>query len=221
MTKVYTLEGGCHHLSSRTHKLYVALSHPLSHAGALHSYPLGSPKEHRPTKVTQVSPGTQQPRPSHLITLSHYWTHTFLSHSVTFTHSQRTSVFLRQSHPSTAAHNGVRPLPIPNVWNFPQHNVQHFLELLYFLHILIHIRITVTTYTFLPINTHIKQNISYTRISPRATITGPQLPLIHTHPEISLSFDTHSPPEMRPIGTRSHQETLTHVWGSTTQVVSR
>lgn len=94
---------------------------------------------------------------------------------------------------------------------------------MYFLHILIHIRITGTTYTFLPIkNTHIEQNISYTRISLRATITGPQLSLIHAHPEIFFSFDIHSPPEMRPIRTRSHQETHHHTClGIHNSVVSR
>lgn len=55
---------------------------------------------HPPTKVTQSSPCNSRHAPSHLITLSRYSTHTFLSHpryqslSVTCTHSQRTSVFL-------------------------------------------------------------------------------------------------------------------------------
>lgn len=86
-----------------------------------------------------------------------------------------------------------------------------------FLHIQMHKRTTVTTYTFLHLYTHIEQNIYLLNGSGyRTCLSHTQT---HTRPELVFTSDTHSPPEMTPTGTGRH--TITHVLGSTTQMVSR
>lgn len=87
-----------------------------------------------------------------------------------------------------------------------------------FLHIQMHKRTTVTTYTFLHIHTHVEQSIYLLNGSGyRTCLSHTQT---HTRPELVVfTSDTHSPPEMTPTGTGRH--TITHVLGSTTQMVSR